>query len=152
MNVSSRRYSEVEVDQIYHLACPASPVHYKHNPVKTIKTSVMGTLNMLGLAKRIGARFLLTSTSEVYGDPLQHPQKEEYWRGGQSSLSSTPCLSSTRARDTRVLARLHLDAARSEANGGVALARSAIGCDIWMRNKHASRGFLTFAAAAALCE
>ena len=78
------RYSKVEVDQIYHLACPASPVHYKHNPVKTIKTSVMGTLNMLGLAKRIGARFLLTSTSEVYGDPLQHPQKEEYWRGPQS--------------------------------------------------------------------
>ena len=69
----------LEVDQIYHLACPASPVHYKHNPVKTIKTSVMGTLNMLGLAKRVGARFLLTSTSEVYGDPLQHPQKEEYW-------------------------------------------------------------------------
>jgi UDP-glucuronate decarboxylase len=69
----------VEVDQIYHLACPASPVHYKHNPVKTIKTSVMGTLNMLGLAKRVGARMLLTSTSEVYGDPLQHPQKEEYW-------------------------------------------------------------------------
>jgi len=69
----------VEVDQIYHLACPASPVHYKHNPVKTIKTSVMGTLNMLGLAKRVGARMLLTSTSEVYGDPLQHPQKETYW-------------------------------------------------------------------------
>jgi len=69
----------VEVDQIYHLACPASPVHYKHNPVKTIKTSVMGTLNMLGLAKRVGARMLLTSTSEVYGDPLQHPQKESYW-------------------------------------------------------------------------
>jgi UDP-glucuronate decarboxylase len=69
----------LEVDQIYHLACPASPVHYKFNPVKTIKTNVVGTLNMLGLAKRIGARFLLTSTSEVYGDPLQHPQKEEYW-------------------------------------------------------------------------
>ena len=69
----------VEVDQIYHLACPASPVHYKHNPVKTIKTSVMGTLNMLGLAKRVGARMLLTSTSEVYGDPLEHPQKETYW-------------------------------------------------------------------------
>lgn len=69
----------LEVDQIYHLACPASPVHYKHNPVKTIKTNVMGTLNMLGLAKRIGARFLLTSTSEVYGDPLEHPQKETYW-------------------------------------------------------------------------
>ncbi|XP_017221953.1 UDP-glucuronic acid decarboxylase 2 [Daucus carota subsp. sativus] len=69
----------LEVDQIYHLACPASPVHYKFNPVKTIKTNVMGTLNMLGLAKRVGARFLLTSTSEVYGDPLQHPQAESYW-------------------------------------------------------------------------
>lgn len=69
----------LEVDQIYHLACPASPVHYKHNPVKTIKTNVVGTLNMLGLAKRVGARFLLTSTSEVYGDPLEHPQRESYW-------------------------------------------------------------------------
>ncbi|PON62029.1 NAD(P)-binding domain containing protein [Parasponia andersonii] len=64
----------LEVDQIYHLACPASPVHYKFNP-----TNVVGTLNMLGLAKRVGARFLLTSTSEVYGDPLQHPQAESYW-------------------------------------------------------------------------
>ncbi|GAV66951.1 Epimerase domain-containing protein [Cephalotus follicularis] len=69
----------LEVDQIYHLACPASPVHYKFNPVKTIKTNVVGTLNMLGLAKRVGARFLLSSTSEVYGDPLQHPQVETYW-------------------------------------------------------------------------
>ncbi|KAL6623231.1 hypothetical protein ACP70R_018338 [Stipagrostis hirtigluma subsp. patula] len=69
----------LEVDHIYHLACPASPVHYKFNPIKTIKTNVMGTLNMLGLAKRVGARFLLTSTSEVYGDPLEHPQKETYW-------------------------------------------------------------------------
>ncbi|XP_078160463.1 UDP-glucuronic acid decarboxylase 1-like [Carex rostrata] len=69
----------LEVDQIYHLACPASPVHYKFNPIKTIISNVMGTLNMLGLAKRIGARFLLTSTSEVYGDPLEHPQKETYW-------------------------------------------------------------------------
>ncbi|XP_074348948.1 UDP-glucuronic acid decarboxylase 2 [Apium graveolens] len=69
----------LEVDQIYHLACPASPVHYKFNPVKTIISNVVGTLNMLGLAKRIGARFLLTSTSEVYGDPLQHPQVETYW-------------------------------------------------------------------------
>ncbi|KAL4576527.1 hypothetical protein LXL04_012622 [Taraxacum kok-saghyz] len=68
----------LEVDQIYHLACPASPVHYKFNPCD-YKTNVMGTLNMLGLAKRIGARFLLTSTSEVYGDPLEHPQKETYW-------------------------------------------------------------------------
>jgi len=69
----------LEVDQIYHLACPASPVYYQHNPVKTIKTSVMGTINMLGLAKRVGARILLASTSEVYGDPIQHPQTEEYW-------------------------------------------------------------------------
>ncbi|ONM03751.1 UDP-glucuronic acid decarboxylase 6 [Zea mays] len=69
----------VEVDQIYHLACPASPIFYKHNPVKTIKTNVIGTLNMLGLAKRVRARILLTSTSEVYGDPLEHPQTEAYW-------------------------------------------------------------------------
>jgi UDP-glucuronate decarboxylase len=69
----------LEVDRIFHLACPASPVHYQFNPVKTIKTSVMGTINMLGIAKRTGARILLASTSEVYGDPLQHPQKEEYW-------------------------------------------------------------------------
>lgn len=69
----------LEVDQIYHLACPASPVHYQYNPVKTIKTNVMGTLNMLGLAKRVKARFLLASTSEVYGDPEVHPQSEDYW-------------------------------------------------------------------------
>ncbi len=69
----------LEVDRIFHLACPASPVHYQYNPVKTIKTSVMGTINMLGLAKRVKARVLLTSTSEVYGSPQQHPQKESYW-------------------------------------------------------------------------
>eukprot|EP01084_Bolivina_argentea_P226962 383321_1 len=69
----------LEVDQIYHLACPASPPHYQYNPVKTIKTSTIGTLNMLGLAKRLGARMLLSSTSEVYGDPKEHPQKESYW-------------------------------------------------------------------------
>ena len=69
----------LEVDQIYHLACPASPVHYQYNPIKTVKTSMMGTLNMLGLAKRVKARFLLASTSEVYGDPEVHPQSEEYW-------------------------------------------------------------------------
>ena len=69
----------LEVDQIYHFACPASPVHYQHNPVKTIKCSAMGTINMLGLAKRLSAKFLLASTSEVYGDPLEHPQKESYW-------------------------------------------------------------------------
>ncbi|XP_050115768.1 UDP-glucuronic acid decarboxylase 1-like [Malus sylvestris] len=80
----------LEVDQIYHLACPASPVHYKYNPVKTIISNVMGTLNMLGLAKRIGARFLLTSTSEVYGDPLEHPQKETYW-GNVNPIGERSC-------------------------------------------------------------
>jgi UDP-glucuronate decarboxylase len=69
----------LEVDRIYHLACPASPVHYQYNPVKTIKTNVLGTHNMLGLAKRTRARFLLASTSEVYGDPRVHPQTEDYW-------------------------------------------------------------------------
>nr|AGK44122.1 UDP-glucuronate decarboxylase protein 1 [Populus tomentosa] len=75
----------LEVDQIYHLACPASPVHYKYNP-----SNVMGTLNMLGLAKRVGARFLLTSTSEVYGDPLEHPQKETYW-GNVNPIGERSC-------------------------------------------------------------
>jgi UDP-glucuronate decarboxylase len=69
----------LEVDQIYNLACPASPIHYQYNPVKTVKTSVMGTINMLGLAKRVHARILQASTSEVYGDPLVHPQPEAYW-------------------------------------------------------------------------
>ena len=69
----------IEVDEIYNLACPASPVHYQYNPIKTIKTSVMGTINMLGLAKRIRAKLLQASTSEVYGDPKEHPQSENYW-------------------------------------------------------------------------
>jgi UDP-glucuronate decarboxylase len=69
----------VEVDQIYHLACPASPVFYQRDPVQTTKTNVHGSINMLGLAKRLGARILLTSTSEVYGDPMVHPQAESYW-------------------------------------------------------------------------
>lgn len=69
----------VEVDEIYNLACPASPVHYQYNPIKTIKTSVMGAINMLGLAKRVNAKILQASTSEVYGDPLVHPQPESYW-------------------------------------------------------------------------
>lgn len=69
----------VEVDEIYNLACPASPIHYQYNPIKTIKTSVMGAINMLGLAKRIRAKILQASTSEVYGDPDVHPQPEEYW-------------------------------------------------------------------------
>lgn len=69
----------IEVDEIYNLACPASPVHYQYNPIKTIKTSVMGAINMLGLAKRIRAKILQASTSEVYGDPKVHPQTEDYW-------------------------------------------------------------------------
>ncbi|MGB3308542.1 MAG: UDP-glucuronic acid decarboxylase family protein [Nodosilinea sp.] len=80
----------LEVDQIYHLACPASPVHYQYNPVKTIKTNVLGTLNMLGLAKRVKARFLLASTSEVYGDPEVHPQSEEY-RGNVNPIGIRSC-------------------------------------------------------------
>ncbi|MCP5498182.1 MAG: SDR family oxidoreductase [Leptospiraceae bacterium] len=69
----------LEVDQIYNFACPASPVHYQSNPIYTLKTNIIGTSNMLGLAKRVGARILQASTSEVYGNPLEHPQKEEYW-------------------------------------------------------------------------
>merc|ERR1740139_1858785 len=80
----------LEVDQIYHLACPASPPHYQYNPVKTIKTSTMGTLNMLGLAKRVHARMLLTSTSEVYGDPEVHPQPESYW-GNVNTIGPRSC-------------------------------------------------------------
>ena len=70
---------KLEVDRIWHLACPASPIHYQFNPVKTAKTSFLGTYNMLGLARRVGARLLLASTSEVYGDPEVHPQPESYW-------------------------------------------------------------------------
>jgi UDP-glucuronate decarboxylase len=80
----------LECDQIYHLACPASPVHYQYNPIKTIKTNVTGTINMLGVAKRTHARFLLASTSEVYGDPLQHPQTESYW-GNVNPIGPRSC-------------------------------------------------------------
>ena len=71
---------KVEVDRIYNMACPASPVHYQYNPIKTVKTSVMGAINCLGLAKRVGARILQASTSEVYGDPEVHPQPELSWK------------------------------------------------------------------------
>jgi UDP-glucuronate decarboxylase len=81
---------QLEMEQIYHLACPASPPHYQFNPVKTIKTSTMGTLNMLGLAKRVGARMLLTSTSEIYGDPQVHPQREDYW-GNVNTVGPRSC-------------------------------------------------------------
>jgi UDP-glucuronate decarboxylase len=69
----------LEVDRIYHLACPASPIHYQYNPIKTIKANVIGTINMLGIAKRVKGRMLFASTSEVYGNPAMHPQKEDYW-------------------------------------------------------------------------
>ena len=80
----------VEVDQIFHLACPASPVHYQRDPVQTTKTAVHGSINMLGLAKRTGAKILLTSTSEVYGDPLVHPQREDYW-GNVNPIGPRAC-------------------------------------------------------------
>lgn len=80
----------LEVDRIYNLACPASPVHYQYNPVKTIKTNIIGTLNMLGLAKRVKARILQASTSEVYGDPQVHPQPEGYW-GNANPIGPRSC-------------------------------------------------------------
>ena len=80
----------IEVDEIYNLACPASPVHYQYNPIKTVKTSVMGAINMLGLAKRINARVMQASTSEVYGDPEVHPQPEHYW-GNVNPIGPRSC-------------------------------------------------------------
>ena len=80
----------IEVDEIYHLACPASPIHYQRDPVQTTKTAVHGSINMLGLAKRTGAKILLTSTSEVYGDPLVHPQTEDYW-GNVNPIGPRAC-------------------------------------------------------------
>ena len=80
----------IEVDEIYNLACPASPIHYQYNPIKTVKTSVMGAINMLGLAKRIKAKILQASTSEVYGDPMIHPQVESYW-GNVNPIGPRSC-------------------------------------------------------------
>jgi UDP-glucuronate decarboxylase len=80
----------LEVDKIYHLACPASPIHYQYNAIKTIKTNVLGTINMLGIAKRAKARILFASTSEVYGDPAIHPQKEDYW-GNVNTIGIRSC-------------------------------------------------------------
>jgi len=80
----------LEVDQIYNLACPASPIHYQYNPIKTVKTNVMGTINMLGMAKRVRARILQASTSEVYGDPAVHPQTEAYW-GNVNCIGPRSC-------------------------------------------------------------
>jgi len=100
----------LEVDQIYHLACPASPVHYKYNSVKTLKTSFLGTMQMLGLAKRINARFLLASTSEVYGDPLEHPQSETYW-GNVNPIGERSCYDEGK----RVAETLTMDYHRQES-------------------------------------
>ena len=80
----------IEADRIWHLACPASPIHYQHNPIKTSKTSFLGSLNMLGLAKRLNARIFLASTSEIYGEPLEHPQKESY-RGNVNPIGPRSC-------------------------------------------------------------
>ena len=80
----------VEVDEIYNLACPASPIHYQHDPVQTLKTSVHGAINMLGLAKRLNCRIFQASTSEVYGDPVTHPQTEEYW-GNVNPIGPRAC-------------------------------------------------------------
>ncbi len=94
----------LEADRIYNLACPASPIHYQYNPVKTIKTSVMGTIHMLGLAKRVRARILQASTSEVYGDPQVHPQKEDYW-GNVNPIGVRSCYD----EGTRVAETLMMD-------------------------------------------
>jgi len=107
----------LEVDQIYHLACPASPPHYQYNPIKTIKTSTEGTLNMLGLAKRVQARMLLTSTSEVYGDPEVHPQKETYW-GNVNPIGPRACYD-----EGKRVAETMMYAYESQANVEVRVAR-----------------------------
>ena len=97
----------IEVDQIYHLASPASPVKYMYNPIKTIKTNTIGTLNMLGLAKRVKARMLLASTSEVYGDPAVHPQDETYW-GNVNPIGPRACYDEgKRVAETMVYAYAH---------------------------------------------
>ncbi len=83
-------FLQQHVDEIYHFACPASPIHYQQNPIKTIKTNILGTVNMLGLAKLHNAQFLQASTSEVYGDPVEHPQKESYW-GNVNPIGSRSC-------------------------------------------------------------
>ena len=107
----------LEVDQIYHLACPASPPHYQYNPVKTIKTSTQGTLNMLGLAKRVKARMLLASTSEIYGDPTEHPQPESYW-GNVNTIGPRSCYD-----EGKRVAETMMYAYRDQSNVDVRVAR-----------------------------
>jgi len=107
----------VEVDRIFHLACPASPPHYQYNPIKTIKTSTTGTLNMLGLAKRLRARILFTSTSEVYGDPKEHPQKESY-HGNVNPIGPRACYD-----EGKRVAETMMYAYQAQANVDVRVAR-----------------------------
>jgi len=103
----------VEVDEIYNLACPASPLHYQHDPVQTTKTSVHGAINMLGLAKRVGCPILQASTSEVYGDPEEHPQTEEYW-GRVNPIGPRACYDEgKRCAETLFFANHHSTACRS---------------------------------------
>ena len=97
----------VEVDEIYNLACPASPVHYQHDPVQTTKTCVHGAINMLGLAKRCGAKILQASTSEVYGDPLEHPQTEEYW-GNVNPIGPRSCYDEGKRCAETLLSLIHI--------------------------------------------
>ena len=91
-----------EVDEIYNLACPASPIYYQHDAIQTIKTSVLGSINMLGMAKRVGAKILQASTSEVYGDPEIHPQKEDYW-GNVNPIGVRSCYDEGRGAQNRFL-------------------------------------------------
>ena len=107
----------LEVDQIYHLACPASPPHYQYNSIKTIKTSTQGTLNMLGLAKRVNARILLASTSEIYGNPLVHPQNETYW-GNVNTIGPRSCYD-----EGKRVAETMMYAYRDQADVSVRVAR-----------------------------
>jgi UDP-glucuronate decarboxylase len=97
----------LEVDRIFNFACPASPVHYQSNPVKTIKTSVLGTIHLLGLAKRVKARILQASTSEIYGDPVEHPQREEYW-GRVNPIGPRSCYDEGKRVAESLLINYHL--------------------------------------------
>ena len=124
----------LEVDRIFNLACPASPIHYQFNPVKTIKTSVMGAINMLGLAKRVKARILQASTSEVYGDPAVHPQTEDYWgnvnpigiRSSSASLKRSSWITTVRTRSTSALSVFSIRTVRACSRTTAAWFRTSL--------------------------
>ena len=97
----------LEVDEIYNLACPASPVHYQYDPVQTIKTSINGSINLLGLAKRLKVKILQASTSEVYGDPQSHPQKENYW-GNVNPIGIRSCYDEGKRAAETLLSLIHI--------------------------------------------